>query len=224
MILKKIIYIIILPTLILLSSCAKESDFIKDLKNKKNTVTPPGPEADFYTTNTSIYIGQLIMFYDQSENDPTEWEWDFGDGSTSTEQSPTHTYSSTGSYSVKLTVSNGIMSDSKTKTDYITVSTPPLTSGTYTIKLYSGSYPSEVSWYIRDNNNNTVASGDDYSTTHYNYTQSVYLSSGYYTLYCNDSYGDGWNGAHISIYKNGAYAVNEFTISGSSGTQSFTIQ
>lgn len=38
---------------------------------------------------------------------PRSWKWEFGDGQTSTEQHPLHTYAQTGTYEVKLTVSNG---------------------------------------------------------------------------------------------------------------------
>lgn len=42
-------------------------------------------------------------------------KWDFGDGFTSTQKHPTHYYTATGSYTVKLVVSNGITSDSISK-------------------------------------------------------------------------------------------------------------
>ncbi|MHC1775781.1 MAG: PKD domain-containing protein [Lentimicrobium sp.] len=51
----------------------------------------------------------------------TSWLWDFGDGSTSTQQNPTHTYNSNGSYTVALTVNNGINQDTETKAGYIQV-------------------------------------------------------------------------------------------------------
>ena len=57
---------------------------------------------------------------------PTTWQWDFGDGTpNSTLQNPTHTYSSTGSYPVTLTVSNAYGTSTIQKTDYITVTPPP---------------------------------------------------------------------------------------------------
>ena len=50
-----------------------------------------------------------------------EWYWDFGDGSNSTLQSPTHQYSSTGSYSIALTVKNNQTGCTHTKIVTITV-------------------------------------------------------------------------------------------------------
>jgi len=38
---------------------------------------------------------------------PTSWAWDFGDGITSSEQSPSHTYTSVGSHTLKLNVTDG---------------------------------------------------------------------------------------------------------------------
>ncbi len=42
-------------------------------------------------------------FKDLSTNSPTSWSWDFGDGGSSTEQNPSHTYTTPGVYSVRLT-------------------------------------------------------------------------------------------------------------------------
>ena len=59
-----------------------------------------------------------------------------------------------------------------------------------------GSYPSEVSWEIQDASGAAVMSGDASSTT----AQTLEMSYGdTYTLVMNDSYGDGWNGASISV-------------------------
>ncbi|MEI8053660.1 MAG: PKD domain-containing protein [Bacteroidota bacterium] len=49
------------------------------------------------------------------------WLWSFGDGSTSTEQNPIHNYTSSGSYTVKLTVHNNTSGCEFTKTTNIFV-------------------------------------------------------------------------------------------------------
>ncbi|MDD3137254.1 MAG: PKD domain-containing protein, partial [Methanoregula sp.] len=41
-----------------------------------------------------------VQFTDTSTNSPTSWFWDFGDGGNSTAQNATHTYTTTGSYTI----------------------------------------------------------------------------------------------------------------------------
>jgi len=79
------------------------------------------PEADFTASATTISTFESIQFTDQSTNNPTGWSWDFGDGGTSEEQNPSHAYSTEGTYTISLTVFNNDASDTKTKSDYITV-------------------------------------------------------------------------------------------------------
>ncbi len=79
------------------------------------------PVADFSTNTTAINQGDEITFSDQSINTPTAWEWDFGDGSTSSVQNPSHTYSTSGLYSIKLIVINTYGSDTIVKENFITV-------------------------------------------------------------------------------------------------------
>ena len=49
------------------------------------------------------------------------WVWNFGDGGTSTDQSPSHNYATNGSYTVSLTVSDGLNTNTETKNAYIQV-------------------------------------------------------------------------------------------------------
>ena len=62
-----------------------------------------------------------VNFTDDSSGSITTWEWDFdNDGNIdSTDENPTYVYSEMGLYSVKLTVSDGINTDSEVKPDYI---------------------------------------------------------------------------------------------------------
>lgn len=71
-----------------------------------------------------------VQFTDASTNAPTAWSWNFGDGRTSIAQSPSHTYSTAGTYTVALTVTNAGGSDTETKNGYITVSAAPPTAPT----------------------------------------------------------------------------------------------
>ncbi len=89
--------------------------------------------ADFSAGQTSIEEGDTIQFTDLSIGNPTSWEWDFeNDGIIdSYEQNPEWIYTEAGTYSVSLTVSKGIYSDTKLKENYIIVNeaqTPHLVS------------------------------------------------------------------------------------------------
>ena len=71
---------------------------------------------------TSSITNQDVTFTNTSSN-ATSYSWDFGDGSSaSTEINPTHTYATTGTYTVTLIASNNCGSD--TATTSITVTVP----------------------------------------------------------------------------------------------------
>ncbi|MDD4602319.1 MAG: PKD domain-containing protein [Bacteroidales bacterium] len=59
-----------------------------------------------YTSDPDLLNPKTIHFHDQSTGLITRWQWSFGDGVTSTIQNPDHTYPSSGTYMVCLTVSN----------------------------------------------------------------------------------------------------------------------
>jgi PKD repeat protein len=80
--------------------------------------------ADFTASPTSGTAPLAVSFTDVSTGAPTSWSWNFGDGNTSTQQNPTHTYSTAGTYSVSLTVSNATGSATASKTNYIVVAVP----------------------------------------------------------------------------------------------------
>jgi subtilase family serine protease len=79
--------------------------------------------ADFIANETTTVEHGEIEFTDISTGSPTSWQWDFGDGYTSTEQNPVHSYQDVGVYDVSLTVSDGALTHTTIKDDYITVIT-----------------------------------------------------------------------------------------------------
>lgn len=67
------------------------------------SVIPPVPN---FTSNDTISCSGIVNFQDLTTGGPTLWDWSFGDNSTSSLQNPTHTYTLSGLYTVKLVVSN----------------------------------------------------------------------------------------------------------------------
>ncbi|MFC2155082.1 PKD domain-containing protein, partial [Acidobacteriota bacterium] len=113
-------------TVTLTVSNASGSDFIT--KTDYITVTAPQlPDVDFSVSATDIFVGDSVTFTDLSTENPTSWDWTFAGGTpaTSTVQNPTITYNTVGTYTVTLTATNVVGSDSETKIDYITVSEKP---------------------------------------------------------------------------------------------------
>lgn len=89
------------------------------------TLTPSGLNADFTSNTTSGPSPLVVNFQDTSTTTAsgglTSWAWNFGDGATSTQQNPAHTYGTPGTYTVTLTVTDGVNpAATRIKGDYIT--------------------------------------------------------------------------------------------------------
>lgn len=79
------------------------------------------PLAAFTSSLDSVSCGGSVQFYDQSVQ-AYGWLWSFGDQITSSLQNPIHTYTSPGTYTVKLVATNPLGSDSVTHTIIVTSS------------------------------------------------------------------------------------------------------
>ena len=85
------------------------------------------PVANFTGTPLSGTAPLNVRFTDSSTGSPMFWYWSFGDGNYSTQQNPLHTYVKAGTYTVKLTATNGGGSNTKTRTGYVVVTAPQTT-------------------------------------------------------------------------------------------------
>ncbi|MEM6342586.1 MAG: PKD domain-containing protein [Bacteroidota bacterium] len=88
------------------------------------------PQADFTWNQSVVCPNEAIgvQFTDASTPDTTitNWLWDFGDGTTSSLQNPSKSYSTPGTYSVSLTITNLLgCGDSESKAAVITVRNAP---------------------------------------------------------------------------------------------------
>lgn len=84
------------------------------------------PVANFSCSSVNGCAPILVSFTDQSTGNPTQWKWDLGNGTISYLQNPSVTYFNPGSYTVKLIVTSGAMTDSVVKVNYITVYAAPV--------------------------------------------------------------------------------------------------
>jgi PKD repeat protein len=146
------------------------------------------PVADFGGSPASGYKPLVVQFTDTSANFPTSWVWSFGDGGSSFVQHPSHTYTTAGTYSVSLTVSNTGGVDSRTRTGYVVVVDPPTTGPIpeFTGTPRSGMVPPSLTVTFTDASTGSPTSwlwdfGDGQTSTTRNPTHT-YSSAGSYDV------------------------------------------
>jgi outer membrane protein assembly factor BamB len=99
--------------------------YLSTVGTSNGIVFYPVPDADFLADKNVAVVGQSIQFTDSSIGTVTSWHWDFGDGGTDNVTNAVHSYSSAGTYTVSLTVSNPAATNTETKTNYITIYPAP---------------------------------------------------------------------------------------------------
>nr|MBP6828600.1 PKD domain-containing protein [Saprospiraceae bacterium] len=91
------------------------------------TIATP-PTAGFSASPLAGCAPLTVQFTNASSQNATSWNWQFPGGtpSSSTQQNPSVVYSNSGTYTVTLTVSNSVGSNTATQTNYITVNPVPV--------------------------------------------------------------------------------------------------
>ncbi len=143
---------------------------------------PTAPVADFTADVTDGCQPQTVNFTDQSTGTVSSWAWDFGDGNTSTDQHPTNVYILAGTYTVTLTVTGPVGSDTMTKTDYITIGQAPVAD--FSGDVLTGQPPLTVNFTDLSSGNPDTWEwffGDSSSDTQQNPTHT-YTDVGDYTV------------------------------------------
>jgi PKD repeat protein len=151
--------------------------------NAVNT-TPTPPVANFSGSPTSGIVPLTVNFTDLSTGSITSWNWTFGDGGTSTAQNPSHQYTSTGTFTVSLTVTGPGGSDGETKNNYITVNPCVAPTANFVGSPTSGYTPLTVNFTDQSSGSPTSWSwnfGDGGTSTSQN-PSHVYTSAGNYTV------------------------------------------
>jgi PKD repeat protein len=87
--------------------------------------------AIFTSNITSVCKNGQVQFTDNSTGVPTSWLWTFPGGTpaTSTKKNPLVTYNTAGTFDVTLKITKGTLTNTLTKTGYITVMPPPVQAG-----------------------------------------------------------------------------------------------
>ena len=73
-------------------------------------------------------------------------------------------------------------------------------TNTITFMMTTGTFATEVSWTLSDNNGNIIYVGENYSTNDQTYIEALCLEDGCYTIEAFDAFGDGWNGGILSVF------------------------
>ncbi len=104
------------------------------------------PSTEFSGSPLAGPAPLIVFFSDHSTGDITSWAWDFDNNGVvdSTEKNPVYTYTTPGTYTVKLTVTGPSGSDSEVKTNYITVTVPVKPVAAFSASPTSGYSPLTV--------------------------------------------------------------------------------
>ena len=149
------------------------------LLNSQGCQSIASPPVANFTADVVNSCTGIIRFTDLSSNAPTSWSWNFGDGQTSTTQNPTHLFNANGTYTVTLTATNGFGSNTKTLTNYITVSKPAAPSASDASHCGSGTFSlttsstNPVAWL--DSNGTKVSSANPFVTPVLTHTTTYWL-------------------------------------------------
>ncbi len=98
------------------------------------------PVVAFSSNKTSVCKNGSVNFSDNSTNLPSSWAWSFGGGTpaTSGNQFPSVTYTTPGTYPVKLVATNAAGTDSLVASSYITVLPSPAVNAGNDVHLCKG--------------------------------------------------------------------------------------
>ena len=152
---------------------------------KTNYITVGNAMGAAFTASPALgNVPLTVQFIDVSVGSPTAWLWDFGDGSNSTLQNPAHIYTQIGSYTVTLTVSNNINTNTTIATSLVNVTATNTLIANFNANLTSGDTPLTIQFNDLSSGNPTTwvwDFGDGNNSTTQNPTHT-YTESGTYSV------------------------------------------
>jgi PKD repeat protein len=191
---------------------------------------PPAPVANFNANITSGTTPLAVEFTDTTTGTgPFTYAWDFtNDGIVdSTFQSPMYTYSTAGTYTVKLTVTNAGGSDSEVKSNYISVQVPlpPVPVANFTATPTTGTAPLTVQFTDASTGATSWSwvFGDGGTSTSQNPSHS-YMMAGTYNATLTVTNPGGSSSKELQIPVTISPPVADFTATPTTGTVPLTVQ
>lgn len=211
---------------------------------------PSAPTTDFSASATNVAPGTTVNFSDMTSGVPNTWSWSITPGTgwsyaastNSSSQNPQVTFNTVGQYTVQLTASNSVGSDTENKTNYITVEETPCELSTNTVlkvSLLTDNYAPETYLEVTNSSGTVVWSEGNENvegnfgtgqenpdadptsplsnTTQYNWDVSL-PQADCYTFAIYDYYGDGlgasqWGGSDGNLQLKNNSGTTIFTIS-----------
>ncbi|WP_298895382.1 T9SS type A sorting domain-containing protein [uncultured Psychroserpens sp.] len=163
----------------------------------RSAMACPSFNVDIASNFTRDCSNSLDVDFTDNSVGATSWEWDVdGDDIIDyTTQNPSHTYTSSGAYDVRLTISNGSSSLTKVYQEYIEVGGEDIATTEIILTLVTDDWPAETSWNLKDSSGTILYSSptyiegtDDFQTFTENF---VVTANECYTFEMIDGYGDG---------------------------------
>lgn len=108
---------------------------------------PIAPVVAFFTANPLAGLNPLAVTFTNLSTGATSYQWDFGDGTSSLGVSPIHTYSQTGSYTIRLAATGSTSGSTYTRTNYVNV-TSSFIACTSLSRSYAVSTTSSLTDYV----------------------------------------------------------------------------
>ncbi|MEM6515924.1 MAG: T9SS type A sorting domain-containing protein [Bacteroidota bacterium] len=158
----------------------------------------------FETAYTNDCDNSMTVDFTDNSVGATAWEWDVdSDGFVDyTTQNPTHTYTDASKYdvSLKITSADGI-TIGKMQPEMVNIGVRSVQSSEIELTLNTDNRPSEITWFLRDENGFTIQSGGPYqegSQDEVTITETLDVSAmgGCFSFEIVDSDGDGLIGSN----------------------------
>ncbi|MCK6684186.1 MAG: PKD domain-containing protein [Thermoanaerobaculia bacterium] len=172
--------------------------------------------ANYFWSPSSIVAGYDTQFTDLSRSGIplTSWSWDFGDGTRSSLQNPLHRFGAPGSYPVSLTISDGVATDTLSRTLRVFDVPKPTPTADFMVSPSSLLTGDEASFFDMSTGNPTGWTwdfGDGTKSTEQN-PRHTYTTRGSYlvTLTASNDGGSNTRGRSLLVL-DGAAPLPDFT-------------